>query len=137
MKRTASNRFFSVAVALVAIILAACRADMPQENEARGGDNRADGDGAINVVARDFSFALDVSQAEAGTVTFVVDNHGTMPHDFAFKGSGVEQKTPIIQPGETARLTVELQPGTYTYLCTIPGHEQLGMKGTFTVTASD
>jgi uncharacterized cupredoxin-like copper-binding protein len=66
----------------------------------------------------------------------VVQNNGSTQHDFAIRGNGVEQKTPTIKPGEIARLTVDLEPGAYTYVCTIPGHEQLGMNGTFTVTSN-
>ena len=70
----------------------------------------------------------------AGTITFLVRNDGTMPHDFAIQGNGVDQKTVMIKPGQTASLTVDLKPGIYTYKCTVPVHALLGMKGTLTVT---
>jgi uncharacterized cupredoxin-like copper-binding protein len=66
----------------------------------------------------------------------VVQNNGSTQHDFAIRGNGVVKKTATIKPGETARLTVDVEPGNYTYICTIPGHEQLGMNGTFTVTSN-
>ena len=50
----------------------------------------------------------------AGTITFLVRNDGTMPHDFAIQGNGVDQKTVMIKPGQTASLTVDLKPGIYT-----------------------
>jgi uncharacterized cupredoxin-like copper-binding protein len=37
-----------------------------------------------------------------------------------------------IAEGEESE-TAELQPGTYTFLCTVPGHAQAGMEGTLTV----
>jgi plastocyanin len=99
-------------------------------------DSPANGDGpTVNVIAEDFKFSLDATEAKAGTVTFVVRNNGSMPHDFEIRGDGVSQKTHMLQPGESDSLTVDLQPGTYTYICTIPGHDQLGMQGSFTVTA--
>jgi uncharacterized cupredoxin-like copper-binding protein len=88
---------------------------------------------AVNVVAKDFEFALDANEAEAGTITFNITNEGSMPHDFAITIDGERHKTKMIQPGESAALTVDLQSGTYDYICTVPGHDILGMKGTFTV----
>jgi plastocyanin len=88
----------------------------------------------VNAVATDFGFALDASQARAGKVTFLVQNDGTMPHDFVIQGQGVDQKTGMLQPGHSVLLTVDLKPGIYTYRCTILGHAFLGMKGTLTVT---
>jgi uncharacterized cupredoxin-like copper-binding protein len=87
----------------------------------------------VNVVAQDFKFLLDASSAPAGPVTFVVANEGSMPHDFAITIDGERYKTSMIQPGSSDSLTVELQPGSYEYVCTVPGHDILGMKGTFSV----
>jgi uncharacterized cupredoxin-like copper-binding protein len=87
----------------------------------------------VSVAAKEFAFALDPSQAKAGGVTFAVTNSGATQHDFKITGNGVEQKTPLLEPGKSASLTVDLRPGTYTYICTVPGHEALGMKGSFTV----
>jgi uncharacterized cupredoxin-like copper-binding protein len=39
----------------------------------------------------------------------------------------------LIQPGQTTKLAVTLKKGSYPYLCTVPGHAEAGMKGTFTV----
>lgn len=87
----------------------------------------------VNVIARDFEFLLDSNTASAGTVTFVVTNEGSMPHDFAIDVGGERHQTAMLQPGSSASLTVELQSGSYEYICTVPGHDILGMKGTFTV----
>ena len=37
-------------------------------------------------------------------------------------------------PGLTKDLTVTLEAGDYTFVCKLNGHDQLGMKGTLTVT---
>ena len=36
-------------------------------------------------------------------------------------------KTPLISPGQSAKLTVTLAAGTYTLYCTVPGHRAAGM----------
>jgi nitrite reductase (NO-forming) len=61
---------------------------------------------------------------------FVFKNVGHTAHDFSVGGKA----TPLIQPGQSSRLTVSFaKPGSYPYVCTVEGHAQLGMKGTFTV----
>ena len=129
-----NNRFARwlslVAISLLAILLTACSDGSQKAGESNGNETR------INIVAKDFSYSLDTSQTQAGKTTFIVQNNGSVPHDFAIHGNGVEQKTPMIKPGESATLTIDLEPGTYNYVCTIPGHEQLGMRGTFTVTSN-
>jgi len=70
------------------------------------------------------------SVAKPGKVIFVVTNVGKLPHDFKING----KKTPLIQPGKSARLLVTFpKKGKYPYLCTVPGHAAAGMKGIFTV----
>ncbi|NOK58876.1 MAG: auracyanin [Chloroflexi bacterium AL-W] len=41
--------------------------------------------------------------------------------------------TQLLDPGESATVTFTLPPGTYTFICTFPGHYDQGMKGTLTV----
>ncbi|MER5619091.1 hypothetical protein [Streptomyces sp. NPDC002215] len=72
--------------------------------------------------------AFSQAQVAAGTVTFVVDNAGTLAHALAVSGSGVsEAHTSTIPPGGTSRLTVTLQPGSYELWCPIDKHKELGM----------
>jgi plastocyanin len=37
------------------------------------------------------------------------------------------------QPGQSASHTFTLDPGTYVYICNVPGHYAAGMRGTLTV----
>ena len=39
----------------------------------------------------------------------------------------------VVQGGGDSKFTANLKPGSYTFYCTVPGHEQAGMKGTLTV----
>jgi uncharacterized cupredoxin-like copper-binding protein len=121
---------------LVALALSACTRDAssgataPPPNPAAA---TADG-AAINVTLKEMTVALDKTQAPAGTTTFVVQNTGHIPHNFAIKGNGVEQETPLLEPGQSATLTVVLSRGTYEYECAVPGHAMAGMQGPLTVT---
>ena len=83
----------------------------------------------IKVTAKDFKFVLSAKSAKAGTIKFVVRNTGAAPHDFKIG----TKKTARIAHGKTATLIVKLKKGTYKYICTVPGHSALGMKGTFRV----
>ena len=84
----------------------------------------------IQVRGGEFFFRLSKKSAPRGTVVFVVKNVGHVIHDFKIAG----RKTPLLQPGKTARLVVRFaKKGRYPYLCTVPGHAAAGMQGVFTV----
>ena len=136
MKQNTNRRWLFLLGALVfGLVLAACSGNTQSQNPEL--QNQGNGsDATIDVSAQELSFSLDGSQLKAGTVTFVVRNNGVMPHDFAIRGNGVNEKTRLLQSGESVTLTVNLEPGSYTYECTMPGHAQGGMTGTFTVSSN-
>jgi uncharacterized cupredoxin-like copper-binding protein len=85
----------------------------------------------VKVTAKDFKFTLSRHSAPHGKVTFKVTNKGPTAHDFKIAG----KKTKLLGKGKSATLTVTLKKGKkYTYICTVPGHAQLGMKGSFKAT---
>ena len=79
----------------------------------------------VQVTETEFKIALAGYKAKAGKFTFDVKNAGKIPHDLTIKGG---PKTKLIQPGATAQLVVTLKPGRYHLYCSVPGHEQAGMK---------
>jgi uncharacterized cupredoxin-like copper-binding protein len=85
----------------------------------------------IRVSEKEFSIKLSKgSLAKPESVTFDVKNAGKMAHNFRING----KQTRLIQPGKTARLVVAFKKkGNYHYLCAVPGHAALGMKGVFAV----
>jgi len=89
------------------------------------------GDNAINVVEKDFAIAMDKTTIKAGSITINVKNNGPSPHNIEIKE--LTKATDNIDAGKAGSLAVDLKPGTYTVICNIPGHEQLGMKMTLTV----
>lgn len=74
-------------------------------------------------------------QIPAGNTTFVAKNVGEFSHNFVVQKDGKDVGgTPAFTPGESPKeVTLDLQPGTYTTICTVPGHAQQGMVGTLTV----
>ena len=135
MKQYTNRRWlFLMGAVLFSLVLAACSgSSQPHNHEAHSQANR--NDATVNVTTQEMSISLDRTQMKAGTITFVVQNNGFMTHDFAIRGNGVNETTRMLNSGESATLTMHLEPGTYTYDCTMPGHAQAGMTGTFTVTS--
>ena len=84
----------------------------------------------VQVTETEFRIALKGYNASARKFTFEVKNAGKIAHDLAIRGG---PKTALIQPGGTATLTATLKPGTYHLYCSVPGHEQAGMKVDSTV----
>jgi plastocyanin len=72
-----------------------------------------------------------------GKVVFWLVNTGSTSHDMQIKdGSGNAVATSeLVSPGDSTEFDVDNLPaGTYTIVCTQPGHEASGMKGTLTAT---
>ena len=82
----------------------------------------------------DLTFDQKSASAKAGSVTVDFDNKQPLQHDVAVADSSgkVLGQTDLVSSG-TTNATVDLQPGTYTFYCTVPGHREAGMEGTLTV----
>ena len=78
-------------------------------------------------------FLASSASATAGKVTLRMENRSSTPHDIAITGGGVSQTGPIVTNGGISTVTTALKPGTYTFYCSVDGHEAAGMKGTLTV----
>jgi plastocyanin len=112
----------------------------------------------IEVKAREFSFEPAVVTVRAGTqYRLVLRNTGTVGHDWTIEriaataiagtgsgghdmggmdrvaGSG-DRLHVAASAGKTSDLTfTPAEPGEYDYLCTVPGHADLGMRGRLVV----
>ena len=89
--------------------------------------------GATTIAGAEFKFTPATDTVSKGTkITF--KNAGHVAHDLKLsQGGKVVAGTKLTQPSQSASFTVNLPPGTYTMFCSVPGHEQAGMKGTITV----
>lgn len=86
----------------------------------------------LTVSGGEFFFEPDEIQAEAGEpVNITFDNRGMMFHTLTIGELGFELRA---EAGESASggLTVD-EPGTYSFICAVPGHAEAGMRGTLTV----
>jgi plastocyanin len=128
--------------ALAALALAACGGDDDDDTTAAQAPTTtaAGGGGGGSTVdistppGSDLAFEQKDASATAGPVTIDFDNQQAVSHDVKVEDSGGTELggTELVSSG-TASSTVDLQPGTYTFFCSVPGHREAGMEGTLTV----
>jgi plastocyanin len=73
------------------------------------------------------------AEASAGQLTINSVNESSIPHNIALEGSGVDEEGEVVQDGGTSTIEADVQPGEYTFYCSVPGHREGGMEGTLTV----
>jgi nitrite reductase (NO-forming) len=65
-------------------------------------------------------------------VVITLRNEDPIFHDLEVEG--LANVDVAARPGQTASIRVRLdRPGTYEYVCTVPGHAEAGMTGTLVV----
>lgn len=136
-----------IVAALAASGLAACggggndnstnAASTPASTTPAGGGGGAGGGSTVDISTpsgSDLTFDQKNVSTKAGSVTINFDNRQPLQHDVAVADSSgkVIGQTDLVSSG-TANATVNLQPGTYTFYCTVPGHRDAGMEGTLSV----
>jgi plastocyanin len=137
-----------LAVAALSVLgLAACggssndnsttAASTPASTTPAGGGGGAGGGSTVDISTpsgSDLAFDQKDVSAKAGTVTIDFDNKQALSHDVKIADSSGKELggTDLVSSG-TANATVDLQPGTYTFFCSVPGHKEAGMEGTLTV----
>jgi plastocyanin len=89
----------------------------------------------VSAVSGQLAFQQKSLSAKSGSDTFDFTNpDSAIGHDFCIKDqTGSEVGCTDIVTGSSANVTVDLQPGKYTYYCSVDGHEASGMEGTLTV----
>jgi mono/diheme cytochrome c family protein len=80
------------------------------------------------------AFASSKATAMAGMLELVSVNKATIPHNIALKDSSgkILAEGPDVTGG-TSKVSATVKPGKYEFVCTVPGHEEGGMKGELTV----
>ncbi|MFN3928910.1 MAG: cupredoxin domain-containing protein [Thermoflexus sp.] len=114
---------------VLGVVLAACG----------GGGGGAGGATGLTVEMGDLYFKPNTLTAKPGqTLQITLDNRGSLEHNFVLydaDGQTVLFEKDAIQPGQKANISLKApeKPGTYQYVCTVPGHKEGGMVGTLTV----
>lgn len=82
------------------------------------------------------AYSAKTIRVPAGKVTLKMKNPTPIPHNIAIKGKGLKKPVigKIVGRGKISVATATLKAGTYTFYCTVTGHEAGGMKGTLKVT---
>ena len=86
---------------------------------------------AVRVNATSYKITLS-AKPRAGTVRFVIRNAGDDEHDVWIRGGGRTARTPVLQPGRSASITMKLKRGVvYRFWCGVDDHASKGMLGSF------
>jgi plastocyanin len=127
-----------VAIAATFGLAAGCGGDDDDDDEAAAPEatapeeEAAGGGGAATVGMTEYAFdPADLTAAQGDTLT--ATNDGELPHNYTIEANGDEVTTGDIDPGSSGEVTVDVDPGDYDVICTIPGHAEQGMTGTITV----
>lgn len=89
----------------------------------------------VQATLREWALDLDRQEVPAGKVVFNVTNAGQFAHNLTVEDStGVIGKTPNFSSRDGAQvLELELAPGTYNVICSLPGHAARGQQNQLVV----
>jgi plastocyanin len=126
----------ALCLSLAALILALSACGGGDDDGEPSGNGGGDGT-ALELVGgpgSELKFDKTSLEAAAGEVTITMTNEGDLPHNVAIEGNGVDEKGEVVTKDGTSTVTATLEPGEYTFYCSVPGHQAGGMEGTLTVT---
>jgi hypothetical protein len=129
-----------VVLALVSAALAACgddSADSPDRTVTVTADPDVQGSPQLRLEADPDggpAYTAGAAVASQGNVAFVFDNPQSDPHDVVIENAegGTVGRTEVVSDG-TSSVTVTMDPGKYTFFCSVSDHREDGMEGTLTV----
>lgn len=144
-KKAVYMRFMSMMALIAIVLLAACGGDAATATPSTAAPTAASSDVApsdsgsaatINATLREWAIDLSQTEVAAGKVTFSVTNQGTMAHNLTVQdstGKNIGATSNFRGSDGAQTLTVDLTAGTYTLICSLPGHAQRGQMIQLTV----
>jgi uncharacterized cupredoxin-like copper-binding protein len=98
------------------------------------GTGGSDSPNSAEIVLEDYRFTPNQLNAKVGVpMTVRLTNRGTERHDLNFQSlhmPGLRGVESILEAGETRTITLQFdEPGTHTFICSLPGHAAAGMTG--------
>ena len=130
-------------LAIAAVGLAACGSDdsttetsaaTTSTTETTTDAGGAGGTVAVAASPTDLAYTTGDLSVDSGAVTIGFENPAPTGHDVRIEDSGgadVGGTSVISESSES--VDIDLEPGTYTYYCSVGGHRAAGMEGTLTV----
>ena len=125
-------RAVTLTLAAASLIVTGCGGDADAVDVAEGAEATGGAaEGVVEVEAGDLWFEPEALSASAGETEFRLVTTGAVYHDLVVEEAGDTQVAEA-EAGETATGTLELEAGTYTLYCSVPGHRS-SMEATLTV----
>jgi plastocyanin len=146
MRNVRPRLLLSLLLVLAAFgVAAGCGGDDDDDETGAGTTTTTDaaggggGGGAQTVDMTEFEFEPnDLTASQGDSIT--AENTGSTVHNLTIEeGSDPEQAskelaaTPDVNAGDSGDVTVDVDPGEYSIVCTISNHRELGMIGTIKV----
>jgi mono/diheme cytochrome c family protein len=76
------------------------------------------------------AYTSDKATAPPGQIRIESPNESPIQHNIALRPGPLG---PVVGTGGVSQISLSLQPRSYIFYCSVPGHEAGGMKGTLTV----
>jgi len=91
--------------------------------------------GTLKLAASPTQLAFNTKSlsSKPGKVTIDFSNPSMLEHDVAIEQNGKQIAVSQLIASSKTSVSADLAPGTYTFLCTVPGHAEAGMEGTLVV----
>jgi plastocyanin len=120
----------SAGTRVLLVVAAALGAGLVGASVLAGGELPEAAPADIRLVSENVAFSESELTAPAGTVTVELSNKDLFWHTFTIDELGVDLLVPV-QGRRSASFAAA--PGTYRFVCRVPGHVGAGMEGTLTV----